>query len=361
MNICAVIFKLDLREKEMPKIATSKDNLVRIYVWIGKNEMDSHVSLATFGNSPIYASHWPDWRSSDSRIKAHPRADRIAYVLYGQFLNSAPPRSDASFERDLSFKEHLPNFIIDFYSLDVKKISELHGKIKLVHWAKSGSETYTCATIVSSLLQEGGSICADFDSSLRRTFPFVVTPSRLHPHAAYYADRERKAFEIIDSHDDRLPAFPKRSYDNALEFADYVEANSDPTSEHYMRLVCFGDKHGISLSDTKILYTGANLEIISRPLKVHVVKDVIYLKTDEIMRRLKASIVSFRKWDWNKGWNEEHFARLVTTDQPISYKTRSLFFKGPRDFSRDESRKVLLDTLSKLGAADLERRISIPY
>lgn len=327
----------------------SHENLVRVFVWTAHAELDSHVALATFGANAIYASHWPNWYDQPRGAKnTHPRHQRIAHKLYGKFFNKTRPRMDACFERDVLFEGRAPDIITNFYTLDVAAIVSKYNAIKTTLWSQKASGTHNCASFVAILLQAGGSVCKDFYSSLCKTPPFQVMPSRVHPHLDYYARKEREEHEIINPNRQRIPPFPQRCYDDAFEHAEYVTAHCDPDCPEYMKLVCFGDNHGICLSDIAILHTHASLSVVKRPSRIHVVKDVTYLPQQEIAKRLRAAIIAFRTWSWNIGWNDEHFARLVTTNDPISYRTKARWIKAPADVRRPESIRHLNKTMQEL-------------
>lgn len=58
------------------------------------------------------------------------------------------------------------------------------------------------------------------------------------------------------------------------------------------------------------------------------VRDVQYLRKNEILLKVAASIHCFHdRWDYCvRGWNCEHWARLVSCGEPISFQARELFF-----------------------------------
>jgi hypothetical protein len=58
------------------------------------------------------------------------------------------------------------------------------------------------------------------------------------------------------------------------------------------------------------------------------VRDIEYLKRDRIIQNILSSIHCFHaQWDYCvRGWNCEHWARLVACGDPISYQARELYF-----------------------------------
>lgn len=96
--------------------------------------------------------------------------------------------------------------------------------------------------------------------------------------------------------------------------------------------------YGVALSDTQAISWGPCEE--AKPyytgrLRVHPLgsefKDAVsvaYIDKAEIFKNVMASVPAFHhKWNYGlQGWNCEHWARLVVSEQPISYQVKDQLF-----------------------------------
>lgn len=110
--------------------------------------------------------------------------------------------------------------------------------------------------------------------------------------------------------------------------------NSD--SKYYGKLVKWQDpqnnnqwSYGIGLSDEEIFDTSQNLTIIKTNVPIFIVNHYHQnFSQDEIIERLKYALLYNSekqiKFD-DKSWNDEHFARLIVTNDAISYKVSKNF------------------------------------
>jgi serine/threonine protein kinase len=80
----------------------------------------------------------------------------------------------------------------------------------------------------------------------------------------------------------------------------------------------------ITISDTHAFNFGGNGFAVFRiPRKYHTVESVTLLPKKEVLDRCLIAYELFKTWDYGVlGWNCEHFARLVTTDEAISYQVK---------------------------------------
>jgi serine/threonine protein kinase len=80
----------------------------------------------------------------------------------------------------------------------------------------------------------------------------------------------------------------------------------------------------ITISDTHAFNFGGNGFAVFRiPRKYHIVESVTLLPKKEVLDRCLIAYELFKTWDYGLlGWNCEHFARLVTTGEAISYQVK---------------------------------------
>ena len=80
----------------------------------------------------------------------------------------------------------------------------------------------------------------------------------------------------------------------------------------------------ITISNTHAFNFGGNGFAVFRiPRKHHIVKSVTLLPRKEVLDRCLIAYELFKTWDYGLlGWNCEHFARLVTTGEAISYQVK---------------------------------------
>ena len=80
----------------------------------------------------------------------------------------------------------------------------------------------------------------------------------------------------------------------------------------------------ITISNTHAFNFGGNGFAVFRiPRKYHIVESVTLLPKKEVLDRCLIAYELFKTWDYGVlGWNCEHFARLVTTNEAISYQVK---------------------------------------
>lgn len=108
-----------------------------------------------------------------------------------------------------------------------------------------------------------------------------------------------------------------------------IRSHCNPNSGRYGRLLNWrGDfvwHYGIGLSDTHFFDTGDNLQVFraNSTAKLVIGVDGRLFDPDQVVERLICALHAFPKWDYGVlGWNCEHLARLVATDDPISHEVR---------------------------------------
>ncbi|WP_036483981.1 hypothetical protein [Myxosarcina sp. GI1] len=113
-----------------------------------------------------------------------------------------------------------------------------------------------------------------------------------------------------------------------------IDLLTDPSSKQYGRLLNWKSSHdpfwhyGIGLSDVYIFDTGKGL----RPFKKKRAKFVIGINSiafqpDVTIERLKHALYVFANWKYTtSGWNCEHLGRLIATDKPRCYQSRSVWW-----------------------------------
>lgn len=120
----------------------------------------------------------------------------------------------------------------------------------------------------------------------------------------------------------------ERELANVLED---ISCSVDSLSQLYGRLLNWKGQdsfwhYGIGLSDSKIFDTGKGFKSFeSHHVKVKFVKNVdsIAFSPEKTIQRLTYAVRRFREWDYGLlGWNCEHLARLVATNQAISYEVK---------------------------------------
>lgn len=105
----------------------------------------------------------------------------------------------------------------------------------------------------------------------------------------------------------------------------------DKSSQFYGKLVNWSHgwqelniwHYGIGLSDDAIFDTGRGMQIFTPNFTPKIVLGVvdIHFPTDQTIDRLVLAQELFSDWDYGLlGWNCEHLARLVATDDPVSYE-----------------------------------------
>lgn len=185
----------------------SPENLVRVRIWSSKTEdgrdtyganavlRESNVGHATVETNKIYASIWPDWDLAINQYSAHPR-----YL--------ATPEKDMESEAGPDGIPKKPDYIFEFYSLDVKAIE---ATFKGVEEAKDpwnlfgnsrGDKAYSCSSLTLSLLENGGLNKLASDTVRKIVSPtsnFIVTPNNL-VNQLFLAKKieEKKHPEVID-------------------------------------------------------------------------------------------------------------------------------------------------------------------
>jgi hypothetical protein len=85
--------------------------------------------------------------------------------------------------------------------------------------------------------------------------------------------------------------------------------------------------YGIGVSNTHIFDTGAGLRVFRPDFKPKLVIGVDHrlFSPDQTIARLIEALCVFYYWHYGLlGWNCEHLARLVATNDPVSYEVRKL-------------------------------------
>lgn len=110
---------------------------------------------------------------------------------------------------------------------------------------------------------------------------------------------------------------------------EQIDCITTPSSWRYGRLLNWQNPldpfwhYGIGLSDTHIFDTGAGLRPFERS-EAKLVSNIehIVFKPMHTIERLKRSLYVFSDWTYTfTGWNCEHLARLIATDQPRCYQS----------------------------------------
>lgn len=108
-----------------------------------------------------------------------------------------------------------------------------------------------------------------------------------------------------------------------LTFKAYVDYQSSNSG----RLIhnCDGVWHYyITISDTHVFNFGGNkFAVFPTPLNNQEVKQVKLLNKKEVLDRCLIAYQLFKDWHYGLlGWNCEHFIRLVTTGEAVSYQVK---------------------------------------
>lgn len=113
-----------------------------------------------------------------------------------------------------------------------------------------------------------------------------------------------------------------------------IESLIDPKSERFGCLLNWQNlpdpfwHYGIGLSDTYIFDTGQGLRPFAKEDANFVIgiEDIVFPPMQTI-KRLKQALYIFSDWKYNlMGWNCEHLARLIATDQPRCYQSRFMWW-----------------------------------
>nr|WP_254445229.1 MULTISPECIES: serine/threonine-protein kinase [unclassified Anabaena] len=126
------------------------------------------------------------------------------------------------------------------------------------------------------------------------------------------------SFEIVQSQsiDDIVGEFQihvNYNSSNAGYLIHHREHRKDPTLHYH-----------ITRSDTHAFNFGGNgFAIFPIPRKAKRARDIKLLPRKEVLDRCLIAYELFKNWDYGiLGWNCEHFARLVTTNEAISYQVK---------------------------------------
>ena len=145
-----------------------------------------------------------------------------------------------------------------------------------------------------------------------------------------------------------------------------IRNHCDPNSHFYGKLMNWTDgmvwHYGIGLSDTYIFDTGEKLRafpFVRVPKLVIGVDEALFSPAQTIERLIHALRV-FSRWGYGLlGWNCEHLARLVATDDPISFEVRkapwpipSLNHDGYHPTAKEELRSHLRKVAPELLVPD---------
>jgi len=126
------------------------------------------------------------------------------------------------------------------------------------------------------------------------------------------------SFEIVNSKpiDDIVREFQIHvdyNSSNAGYLIHHREHRKDPTLHYH-----------ITISDTHAFNFGGNgFAVFPIPRKAKRARDIKLLPKKEVLDRCLIAYELFKTWDYGLlGWNCEHFARLVTTGEAISYQVK---------------------------------------
>ncbi|MFM8294107.1 MAG: hypothetical protein ACKN9E_06120 [Microcystaceae cyanobacterium] len=122
-----------------------------------------------------------------------------------------------------------------------------------------------------------------------------------------------------------------QAYQKVLEIYQVMETKS----QRFGRLLNWYEgmswHYGIGLNDTLIFDTASNNIFEKNPSEVFEVPDVQKFTPQETIERLCYALVCFREWHYGLlGWNCEHIARLVASDQAVSYEVKKCLFPIPQ-------------------------------
>jgi len=106
-----------------------------------------------------------------------------------------------------------------------------------------------------------------------------------------------------------------------------IQSKIDPESIFYGKLLNWWNRnwhYGIGLSDRWIFDTGQSMHPFEcRNVGIRFVLNIDHISfpPDQTIHRLIHAIRRFGWWNYGLlGWNCEHFARLVATDEPVCYE-----------------------------------------
>lgn len=147
----------------------------------------------------------------------------------------------------------------------------------------------------------------------------------------------QEAFQSLEGSIDSVPsvisAMPLLSNEigNTIETIDRLV---NPSSERFGRLLNWQNPpdpfhhYGIGLSDVHIFDTGQGLCAFERSDAQFVIGvEGIAFEPKQTIQRLKHALQVFSSWDYTlTGWNCEHLARLIATDQPRCYQSSPLWW-----------------------------------
>ena len=141
------------------------------------------------------------------------------------------------------------------------------------------------------------------------------------------------------------------------QLTQQIKKQINPNSKLYGRLLEWSDitnHYGIGLSDDYLFSTGefpAILETSNYKLKLTPCKA---LEGDLVIERLIYALDCFKTWHYGLlGWNCEHYARLVATNEALSYQVKlsPLAFLNNGGYNPDAVR-VFSEYLQKLGVTN---------
>jgi len=109
-----------------------------------------------------------------------------------------------------------------------------------------------------------------------------------------------------------------------------IQGKVDPTSQFYGKLLNWWNRnwhYGIGLSDRYIFDTGQGMHPFERShvgARIVLNIDHIAFPPDQTIQRLIHALRKFGWWNYGLlGWNCEHVARLVATDDPRCYELQN--------------------------------------
>lgn len=119
--------------------------------------------------------------------------------------------------------------------------------------------------------------------------------------------------------------------------------------------------YGIGLSDTHIFDTGQGLRVFEKEDARFVLGiEHIASPPDQTIKRLRHALCVFADWGYTlPGWNCEHLARLIATDQPRCYQSRAIWWMCDLtpDGDHKTARKVFREYLRKVEPGLLDKTL----
>ncbi|MBN8563428.1 MAG: hypothetical protein J0L70_23100 [Leptolyngbya sp. UWPOB_LEPTO1] len=148
------------------------------------------------------------------------------------------------------------------------------------------------------------------------------------------------------------------SLDRVAKAMEEIDRFANPSSERYGRLLNWQNPpdpfwhYGIGLSDTHIFDTGRGLCSFERlDAKLVIGVDHLVFTPEQTIERLKHALHVFADWNYSlTGWNCEHLGRLIATDQPRCYQSKTIWWLCNMTIEGDHktARQLFRDYLAKV-------------